>query len=106
MTTTYKTEREALEQGVFYSGYTTSEEIGKILAEAETDEIDMQNPLCAALSPADEEQAKLIKDLTQRVKQYTFPNKDGVKVSIAVGRFRGGFDLWLINPKTGMGLRT
>lgn len=106
MTTTYYSEREALETGAFYAGYQTPEEIRAVLEKAEVSETQVANPLVTMLGD-DEESARLKKSLTKKVQVRTIPTKDGKnKVSLAVGQFRDGFDLWLIDPKTGMGMRT
>jgi len=41
----------------------------------------------------------------KNIEVYNIKNSKGVDVKIGVGKFREGFDLWLIDPKTGYALR-
>jgi len=102
MTTEYDTEEQAMNMGVFYAGY-RKDEIEEVIKNAEITEQQMANILYSTLPKEDQEK---LSGLVKKVKIFTFPTKEGKKFSIGIGKFREGYDLWLIDPETGMSLRT
>jgi len=96
MTTTYPTEKVAIEMGVYYAtGHT----------EVEPTFVDEQQvgTMLSAILP---EVAEGFGDQpVKTVKVYEILNSKGEKAQFAVGPFRDGYELWLIGPG-GMMLRT
>lgn len=91
--------------GASYAGYRTQEEIYQVLRVAKTSESIIANPLAPLLDP--EKDKKLIRGLTNQLEVKTIPIKGmgPMRISIGVGTFRGGLELWFINPRTGAGRR-
>jgi|SRR3989344_4180411 len=98
MTTQYNTKEEALEMGAYFAGYSREEDRKRVLAGAEISDKVLGWPHS---HPATETSPAIEK----RLEVYEFENKDGIKISVGVGKFREGYDLWLLLPN-GRALRT
>lgn len=100
MSTQYDTKQQALEMGAFYVGYKDKKSRREALEAAEVTEQNMINPVAALLPP------KKAAQFTSKIEVHTITNPDGIKVGLGIGRFRSGFDLWLIDQETGNAMRT
>jgi len=67
---------------------------------AEDPNLKVEDMSCMLLDDPDtsEKIKKEIRDRIAAQKGFRFKNKDGEEVSIVIGPFRDGFDLWLIAP--------
>lgn len=83
MTTTFNTKEDALKTGAHYAGI---------------NEVDPFN----GLTP---EKRVMKFPVVKEIDVYTIKNVNGVDVGIGVGKFRDGFDLWLISLDSGMAHR-
>lgn len=100
MSREYGSQDAALLMGMFYSGrsdlYHQGEErdkaIEEILEKGKVKEID-------------ESVAQFGHEL-DGCRGLEFKNKDGVMVKIVSCKFRDGYDLWLVDPVSGMAMRT
>lgn len=87
MANQYCTKEQALERGLFYSGFTDSDQRGDKLDEllnSEPEEVDIGWPQ------------------SKTVEAHRFVNPGGHEVIMGVGQFRDGFDLWLLNPASSL----
>ncbi|HLD49439.1 MAG TPA: hypothetical protein VJB11_03675 [archaeon] len=87
MTTEYDSKESALEDGIFYIGYKNMDSPKKILEglKSETKELGWPH--------------------SKTVELYKLKRPDGMEVGIGVGKFRNGYDLWLVDLETGVSMR-
>lgn len=104
MTRVYSSKENAFRAGAMLAGYSDLETITKILKEAEVREGEVTNPLAAFLGD-DEESRGLKEALTKKAEIRTITTADGNRITLAVSPFREGYDLFVLNSKTGMGIR-
>lgn len=95
MSTEYPTKEIALFSGMYYAGRVD-------LFENKTLEECLKNPEIKVDGSTIEQFGYAHEDATS----LTFNNKNGVPVTIITTKFRNGFDLWLVNPESGIGTRT
>lgn len=88
MTTKYESKDHALMTGAYYAGYTNPEDQKTALENAEIGSRKLESPH------------------EKTIEVYTFNNVNGDKSSVGVSEFRDGYDLWLIDDKTGFCERT
>ena len=89
MSTTYDSRELAIETGLFYMGYGNTGLRKRVMRE-------LPEPIEMQLGwPQD-----------RTIDTYKVRNPAGKDVLIGVSKFRSGFDLWLIDPESGQGLRT
>jgi len=84
MTTQYDSREQAIELGLYYAGFVGEGERQRVME-----------------SLPEPKQMQLGWPQEKTLEVYSFDNPQGEAVQIGVGEFRGGFDLWLINPITG-----
>lgn len=99
MTTVFPSKEAAIKQGVFYA-------TGSYEAEPrEVEEQQMQSAMSTVLGDVGAEIADGFGDKAK--KTLTIYEVDGTKgvATFGVGQFRDGWDLWLIDAKTGMSIR-
>lgn len=95
MTTEYPTKDLALFSGMYYAGRVD-------LFKNKTLEECLKNPEIKIEDKTVEQFGCVHENATA----LAFDNKNGEPVKIITTKFRNGFDLWLINPESGMGMRT
>lgn len=81
MTTKFESIDDALHMGAFYAGHAT---------------LDAQKK---ALSRAKPKPGEIDWPHDKSVQLYCIKNAHGEKVTLGVGEFRDGYDLWLISPE-------
>lgn len=89
MTTEYHSKESALEMGLYYAGFGDSKLRQKVMK-------DLPKPV----------ETEIGWPQNKTIETYLVTTPTGLEVKIGVGRFREGFDLWLINPDTGKCQRT
>ncbi|MCK4518352.1 hypothetical protein KAT92_06250 [Candidatus Babeliales bacterium] len=95
MSTEYPTKESALFAGMFYAGRSD-------LCKGKTLEECLENPEIKATDDTISQFGYVHEDATTLL----FLNDNNEQVKISTTKFRNGFDLWLINPKSGSGIRT
>ena len=95
MSTEYPTKEVALFSGMYYAGRVD-------LFKDKTLEKCLKNPEIKVDDSTIEQFGCVHDDATS----LTFNNENGVPVTIITTKFRNGFDLWLINLESGMGMKT
>ena len=100
MTTKFDSKYEAITRGLYYAGMTDlcKDEEGKVKATLE--EI-LKNPEIKVVDGEIAQFGYVHEDCTM----IEFKNTKNEVVKIATTKFRDGFDLWLIDPKSGSGIR-
>ena len=100
MSSEYGTKGAALKMGIFYAGRFDLYKKG-----------DMEIPIDEILKNSEVKiiEGAVIGQLGYQHEDVTvieFPNKYGKPIRIGTSKFRDGFDCWLIDPVTGMAVRT
>ena len=101
MTTKFDSKYEAIIRGLYYAGMSSlyKDEDGKV---KKTLEEILENPEIKVVDGEIAQFGYVHKDCTT----IEFKNTKNEVVRIATTEFRDGFDLWLINPESGFGIRT
>jgi hypothetical protein len=93
------TKFESVESAKNYAAYLAGVD-PKTTEFVEDSKLKVEDMSCMLLNDpkTSEEIKKEIRDRIAAQKGFRFKNRDGKEVSIVIGPFRDGFDLWLIAP--------
>lgn len=100
MTSFFESKYEAISKGLFYAGRSDLYEYEKGMIKKTLDEI-LKNPEIKTVEGNINQFGYVHEDCTM----IEFKNKKNETIRIATTRFRNGFDLWLINPESGVAVR-
>jgi len=96
MTRTYPSKESAISMGVYYA---TGDSKG-------TPTLKEEKAYRSGLAMLSPEMAEGFGEKPEPMYVYEIENSKGDMATFGVSKFRDGWDLWLINPETGMMLRT
>lgn len=100
MTTKFDSKYEAIIEGLYYSGMTDLCKDGDGKLKVSLEEI-IKNPEIKIVDETIAQFGYVHEDCTM----IEFKNTKNQVIRVASTKFRDGFDLWLIDPKSGAGMR-